>query len=106
MDPTADVHGSSSPDVELSVVVGLFAAAPGAESQLAAVLARYVVMSRGHDGARNLDLLASATTPGIFLVYEKWESAEAQRAHLDSEDAVAMAEAATPQLRAPPQLEH
>lgn len=104
------VSGAVEPDgegaePELAVVVGVFRAAPGAAERLAGVLARYVVMSRMHPGCRTIDLVASVTTPGLFLVYEKWGSHAAQRAHFDSADAVAMAEAVRPLLAEPPQLD-
>lgn len=58
-----------------------------------AILAKYVVLSRGHPGCRNIDLAASATRPGRLVVYQKWESTSAQRAHFDSPEMIEMAEA-------------
>jgi quinol monooxygenase YgiN len=92
-------------DVEITVVAGLFSARTGKEAELAGVLARYTVLTRAVDGCRNVDLVASAATPGRFLVIEKWDDAEAQRAHLDSDVMVAMATAATTVLAAPPDLD-
>lgn len=91
-------------DVEIAVVAGTFDAAPGREAELGAVLARYVVVSRGHPGCRNIDLVASLTTPGRFLVYEKWESPAAQAEHMASEATSAMAASASQLLRRPPDL--
>ena len=62
-------------------------------SVLLAVLAKYVVVSRGQPGCRNIDLCASQTEPGRFLVIEKWETPAAQRQHFDSPEMVEMAEA-------------
>ena len=62
------------------------------------MLAHYVVLTRGVDGCRNVDLVASAGTPGRFLVIEKWDDPDAQRAHLDAPVMVEMATAATPLL--------
>jgi quinol monooxygenase YgiN len=62
-------------------------------SALAPILAKYVVMSRGHEGCRNIDLCSSTTTPGRLTVVQKWESLAAQRVHFDSPDMVEMAEA-------------
>lgn len=59
--------------------------------ELLDLLARYVVVTRGHPGCRNVDLVASATTSGRFLVISKWTSPGHQRRHLDSEDLVALA---------------
>lgn len=91
-------------EVELAVVVGVFDARPGSEAEFGAVLARYVVVSRGQAGCRNIDLVAALTTPGRFLVYEKWESPAAQQAHMTSETMAEMAAAASPLLAHPPDL--
>lgn len=82
----------------------MFEAKPGREEDLAAVLTRYVVLSRGHPGCRNIDLVASLTEPGRFLVYEKWESLDDQRAHMASAEMSEMASAATPLLGRAPDL--
>ena len=68
---------ANRPDLTLAIVAGVFDARPGAEAALGAVLAHYVVVSRTSPGCRNIDLVASLTTPGRFLIYEKWESADA-----------------------------
>lgn len=57
-------------------------------------LARYVVLSRGDEGCRNIDLCASVTEPGRVVVIEKWASRDAQRRHFDGEAMVALANAA------------
>ena len=88
---------------ELTVVTMRFDAAD--PDALAAVLSRYVVLTRGHAGCRNVDFCGSETTPGRFLVIQKWESIEAQRAHFDSDDMVAMAEGCRGLLAAPPEIE-
>ncbi len=82
-------------------MAGVFDARPGAEAALGAVLAHYVVVGRTSPGCRNIDLVASLTTPGRFLVYEKWESADHQRAHLTSTVTEEMAAAALPLLAGP-----
>jgi quinol monooxygenase YgiN len=92
-------------EVEISVVAGLFQARSGKEAELAAVLARYVVLTRSVTGCRNVDLVSSASTAGRFLVVEKWDDAGAQREHLDSDAMVTMATQAGPLLTAPPDLE-
>jgi quinol monooxygenase YgiN len=73
--------------------------------RLIGILAKYVVVSRGAPGCRNIDLCASATTDNRFLVIEKWESPEAQRAHLDSPEMVEMAESCRGLLAAPPDID-
>jgi quinol monooxygenase YgiN len=91
-------------EVDLAVVAGTFEAIPGQEEDLAAVLARYVVLSRAHAGCRNIDLVASLTEPGRFLVYEKWESLDDQHDHMASPEMSEMANAARPLLARAPEL--
>jgi len=95
---------STEPDeVELTVVVmGFQAAEP---EGLVAVLAKYVVLARGHPGCRNIDLVASVTHPGRLLIIQKWASPEAQRAHFDSADMVEMAAACRGLLAQPPDID-
>ena len=95
---------ANSVDLPLAIVAGMFDARPGAEGELGAVLARYVVVSRTSPGCRNIDLVASLTKPGRFLVYEKWDSPEHQREHLTSAVTEEMAAAAMPLLAGPPDL--
>jgi quinol monooxygenase YgiN len=90
-------------DLELTVVTMQFDASNG--DGLQAVLAKYVVLTRGHPGCRNVDLCRSALHPERFVVIEKWESAEAQRAHFDSTEMVEMAEACTGLLERAPQID-
>ncbi len=94
-----------SEDVEIWVVAGHLQARSGREAELAAILANYVVLTRGVAGCRNVDLVASAGTPGKYLVIEKWDDPDAQRAHLDAQIMVDMATAATPLLAAAPDLD-
>jgi quinol monooxygenase YgiN len=91
-------------NVSLAIVAGVFDARPGAEAALGAVLARYVVVSRTSPGCRNIDLVASLTAPGRFLVYEKWETADHQRDHLTSPVTEELAASALPLLAGPPDL--
>ena len=72
---------------------------------LMAILARYVVLSRGQPGCRNIDYVASITDPGRIMVVEKWESIEAQRRHFDSPEMVAMAKDSVPLLSAEPDID-
>lgn len=92
-------------DVDLTVVAGTFRARSGKEAELAATLARYVVLTRNVPGCRNVDLVVSTTRPGHYLVVEKWDDPAAQRAHLDSDVMVTMAQQATAQLAEPPDLD-
>ena len=95
---------ANTADVTLAIVAGVFDARPGAEAELGAVLAHYVVLSRTSPGCRNIDLVASLTRPGRFLVYEKWESPAHQQEHLNSAVTEELASAAMPLLAGPPDL--
>ncbi len=99
--PVVAEHGGG--EIELTMVTMTFDAAdPGT---LQSVLAKYVVVSRGHAGCRNIDLAMSSTHPDRFVVIQKWESPDAQRAHFDSADMVAMARACEGLLAAPPRID-
>ena len=91
------------PDLEPVLVVMSFRTEQPAE--LADILARYVVLSRGRPGCRNIDLTASVTDPGRLLITEKWDSASDQRTHFDSDEMVSMAQAAVPLLTAEPDID-
>jgi quinol monooxygenase YgiN len=95
--------GDDPDGVDLTVVTMRFETSQ--PEALAAVLAKYVVLSRGHDGCRNIDLCGSVTRPGRFLVIEKWASAAARQAHFDSPTMVEMAEACRSLLTGPPDLD-
>jgi quinol monooxygenase YgiN len=93
----------SDPSIELTIVTMVLDAAKPEE--LSPVVAKYVVLSRQHPGCRNIDLCASITHPGRFVIIEKWESPEAQRAHFDSADMVEMAQACSGRLTRPPDID-
>ena len=102
----------ASGEVDLTVVTMVFDARPsggaadaGPGEYLLAVLSKYVVVSRNHPGCRNIDLCASVTAPGRYLVIEKWESPAAQRAHFDSEDMVEMARSCEGLLERRPEID-
>ena len=88
---------------ELTLVTMAFDAAK--PDELAAVLAKYVVLSRQQKGCRNIDLCASLTRPGRFVVVAKWETAEDQRAHFDSPEMIEMAASCQGLLRRPPDID-
>jgi quinol monooxygenase YgiN len=90
-------------DVDLTMVTLVFDASD--PEQLVPILSKYVVISRGQPGCRNIDLTASATTPGRFVIIEKWESAAAQQTHFDSTEMVEMASACTGLLHTPPSID-
>ena len=90
-------------EVELTMVTMVFDALDA--ERLQSVLARYVVLSRGHQGCRNIDLAMSTTQPNRFVVIEKWERPEDQQAHFDSPDMVTMAEGCAGLLSGPPVID-
>lgn len=90
-------------EVDLTIVTLMFDAAD--PDRLLPVLANYVVMSRGHHGCRNIDLAASATRPGRFVIIEKWSTPQDQQRHFDSDEMVAMARACAGLLAGPPDVD-
>ncbi|HEY0518235.1 MAG TPA: antibiotic biosynthesis monooxygenase family protein [Ilumatobacteraceae bacterium] len=89
--------------IELAIVTMRFDAADA--GSLMAVLSKYVVLARMQPGCRNIDLCASVTQPGRYLVIHKWESVDAQRAHFDSDVMVEMATACKGLLTSPPDID-
>lgn len=90
-------------EVDLVLVTMTFDASD--PEALQALLARYVVVSRGHPGCRNIDLALSSSHPNRFVVIQKWQRPEDQRAHFDSADMVAMAEGCAGLLARPPGID-
>ena len=90
-------------EVELTIVTMRFDAADAAA--LVAVLAKYVVLTRMQDGCRNIDLCASVTHPGRYLLIQKWSSPAAQQAHFDGDAMVEMAQSCAGLLAAPPDID-
>ena len=90
-------------EVETTLVTMTFDASD--PERLLGVLAKYVVVSRGAPGCRNMDLAASATKPGRYVVIQKWDSPAAQQRHFDSIDMVEMAQSCVGLLAAAPQID-
>jgi len=90
-------------EIELVVVTMRFDAADA--EALLGVLSRYVVMTRMQLGCRNIDLCASVTHPGRYLLIQKWDSAAAQQAHFDSDAMVAMARSCNGLLSSAPDID-
>ncbi len=101
----ADTNTETSADTDVDLVVVTMNFDTDDPEALLAVLSRYVVMTRGHDGCRNADFVASATRPGRFGIVQKWETPEAQQAHFDSPDMVTMAKACEGLLRSQPDID-
>ena len=90
-------------EVELTMVTMAFDAVD--PDSLQSVLARYVVVSRGQPGCRNIDLCLSTTQPNRFVVIQKWETPADQRAHFDSDAMVTMARSCDGMLAGPPEID-
>ncbi|MEA3020389.1 MAG: hypothetical protein QOI47_1913 [Actinomycetota bacterium] len=90
-------------EVELTIVTMVFRC--DRPEALMPILAKYVVVSRGAPGCRNIDLCASVATPGQYVIIEKWESPAAQQSHFDSPGMVEMAKACAGLLSAPPDID-
>ena len=88
---------------EITLVTMTFDASDPAT--LLVVLSKYVVLARMEPGCRNVDLCGSVTTPGRYVVIEKWESVDAQRAHFDAEVTVDMARSCTGLLTQAPTID-
>ena len=93
----------SDEEPEITLVTMRFQASDA--DRLLGVLSKYVVLSRMRQGCRNIDLTQSVTTPGRFVIIEKWESPEAQRAHFDAEEMVDMARSCEGLLTEPPEID-
>ena len=89
--------------VDLAIVTMRFDAADA--DALLAVLSKYVVLTRMDPSCRNIDLCASCTHPGRYLLIEKWDSPTAQRAHFDSPLMVEMAQQCVGLLAAAPDID-
>ena len=92
-------------EVELTIVTMSFDAVEGGAERLVGVLSKYVVLSRQHPGCRNIDLCYSATKPTRFVVIQKWETPDAQRAHFDSAEMIEMAQSCEGLLAQRPEID-
>jgi len=90
-------------EVELTIVTMQFDASD--PDRLQSVLAKYTVLTRMDPGCRNIDLCASVTTPGRFVIVQKWDNPDAQQQHFDSDVMVDMATACRGLLTRPPDID-
>lgn len=90
-------------EIEVTIVTMVFDTTDA--ERLLPILAKYVVLTRGHPGCRNVDLCRSVTTDDRYVVIQKWESPEAQSAHFDSSDMVEMAQSCSGLLTQPPRID-
>jgi len=99
------VDSGAQPEPEIAVLTASFDARSGAEEALLGALSRYVVLTRHEPACINVDLVASVTHAGRFLVIEKWSSADAIQDHLDSPLMTDMARAVLESLSAKPAID-
>ncbi len=99
------VDSRAEAEPEIAVLTASFDALPGAEEALLGALARYVVLTRHEPACINVDLVASVTHAGRFLVIEKWESPEAVQHHLDSPLMTDMAHAVIESISTKPEID-
>ncbi len=90
-------------EIELAIVTMRFDASD--PDALLAILSKYVVMTRMQAGCRNVDLCASVTNPGRYLLIQKWDTSAAQRAHFSSATMVEMARSCAGILSAAPDID-
>jgi quinol monooxygenase YgiN len=90
-------------EVELTIVTMQFDASD--PDALQSVLAKYTVLTRMDPACRNIDLCASVTSPGRFVIVQKWDSPTSQQAHFDSDVMVDMATACRGLLAKPPAID-
>jgi quinol monooxygenase YgiN len=90
-------------DAEITLVTMRFQATD--PEKLLGVLSKYVVLSRQQPGSRNIDLTASVTNPGRFVIIQKWDSPESQQEHFNSSEMVEMAQACVGILAEPPEID-
>jgi quinol monooxygenase YgiN len=94
-----------SDEIEIALLTATFDAVPGREESLLSSLSRYVVLTRHEPACRNVDLVASVTQGGRFLVIEKWDSAAALQEHLNSQLMTEMAESVLQSLATKPAID-
>jgi quinol monooxygenase YgiN len=90
-------------EAETTIVTMAFEATDA--DALLGVLSKYVVLTRGQDGCRNVDLCLSVSTPDRFVIVQKWEHPDDQRRHFDSPEMVEMATACAGLLASPPAID-
>ncbi len=90
-------------EVETTIVTMVFDATD--TDRLIETLAKYVVLTRGQPGCRNVDLTRSFTKVDRYVIIQKWESPAAQAAHFDSADMIEMAQACEGILASPPAID-
>jgi quinol monooxygenase YgiN len=93
--------------VDLTIVTMRFHGTKSAltSGTLAAVLSRYVVLTRGAQGCRNIDFCVSLAEPSVFVLIQKWDSPATQQGHFDSPAMVEMAKSCDGLLAEAPMID-
>jgi quinol monooxygenase YgiN len=101
------LNGDFVGDIDLTVVTMVFDAdtRTDAAGTLSAAISKYVVTARQVAHCRNIDLCASVTRPGRYVVIEKWDDADAQRAHFEGTATEELATACNGLLARPPEID-
>ena len=94
---------SEEREAETTIVTMTFDATDA--DALLGVLSKYVVLTRGQEGCRNVDLCLSVTRADRFVIIQKWEHPDDQRRHFDSTEMVEMAAACNGLLSSPPAID-
>lgn len=102
-DPRASAEARETDDVELVIVTMAFDTSD--PDTLLPVLSKYIVLTRMDVACRNVDLAASTTVPGRFVIIQKWDNPAAQQAHFDSPTMVEMAQSCVPLLAKAPSID-
>lgn len=90
-------------DLEIALLTMHFTASD--PDALLTNLSKYVVLTRGQDGSRNVDLCASVADPTRFVVIQKWDSEAHARVHIDSDVMIEMAQSCNGVLSSAPTIE-
>lgn len=90
-------------EVELALITMVFNASD--PDRLLSVLSKYVVLARGSDGCRNIDLANSFSDANRFMIIEKWDTEQLAHKHFDSIVMVEMAKACSGLLSHAPKIE-
>lgn len=90
-------------DVQIALLTMSFIASDA--DALLSSLSKYVVLTRGEDGCRNVDLCVSVARPDMFVIIQKWDSEQHARTHVNSDLMVGMAQDCQGILTAAPEID-
>lgn len=102
-DDNAVTRSAPGADVELVIVTMTFHVRDMAA--FAAIVSKYVVLTRMEQGCRNVDLCASMTRSDRVLVISKWDDPSVQEAHALGPVMTEFARSCSGLLAAPPDID-